>query len=160
MGRTQDWLRKAIASRGLKITTALLSALGVTAFNSCGLYAPPVAMYMPPPSNMPTISGVVSTVETSPIPGIYLGAYALDTEESLMDQTLSASDGSYRFELPLPVSQGIRIKVKDVDGSANGGSFSPDERSLSQTELAEDADGEFKIDFKLESEDPSASGSN
>jgi hypothetical protein len=143
-----DWFRKTIASGKLKITTALLSALGVTAFNSCGLYFPIIAMYMPAPTY--TVTGTVrsSAGAKAPIPAIDMVAADADDPENTLGIGITADDGSYSLGF-YSLDGDVAVRARDADGETNG-EFADRSVVVDSDAIRSDPDGIIQVDIELD----------
>lgn len=150
MGIRFDHFRKALASGKLKLTAAVLSALGVSMTTSCL----PIAMYMPPPADPVTVSGIVkNSVDASPIRGIAVMARFSGVSGEALGADFTDADGTYSMRLDVRYLSDVEIVAMDPDGAENGGEFASKRVEIPGQEIYQDADRQLTLDFDL---DPSS----
>jgi hypothetical protein len=112
----------AIARLKLRFLGFLLSLFGGASLNSCGLYYPPVALYMPPPAERVEVSGLVLAAGSGePIPGIQVEVSDDSTPPNLIATAQSADpDGSFDMSFTLYQTRNLQLQAKDVDGPSKG----------------------------------------
>jgi putative lipoprotein (rSAM/lipoprotein system) len=135
MKRTAKNIGDAVSRLKIKLLGFLLSVLGPAAFNSCGLYMPPAALYAPPPGDYVRISGKVTNAAYGQAIGdIQVSAYAtIDGEDRLLESVTSVADGSYELAMYVNANSSIRLVASDIDDEKNG---SYEEKSLAAVATA------------------------
>ncbi len=143
MKRTAIRIGDSLARAKLKALSFFLSILGPAAFNSCGLYMPPAALYAPPPGDYVLIEGKVTDSAQQPtaIPNILVKAHAvINGADTVEGSATSDSDGSYELAFYLDDAATISLVASDQDGTSHGSYAETTVKNVAKTDPADGVD--------------------